>query len=534
MKIADLYIRVSTDEQADKGYSQRSQEEFLRKYSDINNLSIRKVIFEDHSAKTFNRPEWKKYLVELRKHKCQADFVLFLKWDRFSRNAGDAYQMINTLRKLGVEPQAIEQPLDLSVPENKMMLAFYLAAPEVENDRRALNVIHGMRRARKEGRYMGLAPVGYTNKTDEAGRKLICPKEPQANILRWAFNKISEGVYNTEQIFKMAKEKGFTCTKGLFWFAIRNPLYCGKIFIPKYKDEESRFVKGLHEPIISEALYYQVQDVLDGRKRNYRLKVVANESLPLRGFLICPLCTKLLTGSASKGHTKYYSYYHCTGGCSCRYRADKVNQEFVYELNKYIPRHEMIDLFKILITEAWNDQTNHLQDDSKQLRLQIKELEEKIKYIRELLSSKQIEPADFREMKTEYSNKLEKLESKLSVSNNDKVDINNLLNKGTNNLLKLNYLYETADIEKKREIISSMYPEKMAFDGFSVRTNRINEVARLIYSMDVGFSENKNRTNQKISSLSCQVGMARFELATSWSQTRRDNRATLHPERLNS
>ena len=28
-----------------------------------------------------------------------------------------------------------------------------------------------------------------------------------------------------------------------------------------------------------------------------------------------------------------------------------------------------------------------------------------------------------------------------------------------------------------------------------------------------------------------RVGMARFELATSWSQTRRDNRATLHPER---
>jgi len=52
-----------------------------------------------------------------------------------------------------VEPQAIEQPLDLAVPENKMILAFYLAAPEVENDRRALNVIHGMRRARKEGRY---------------------------------------------------------------------------------------------------------------------------------------------------------------------------------------------------------------------------------------------------------------------------------------------------------------------------------------------------------------------------------------------
>ena len=40
MKIADLYIRVSTDEQADKGYSQRSQEELLRKYCDINGISI--------------------------------------------------------------------------------------------------------------------------------------------------------------------------------------------------------------------------------------------------------------------------------------------------------------------------------------------------------------------------------------------------------------------------------------------------------------------------------------------------------------
>src|SRR5580704_1379984 len=173
MKIADLYIRVSTDEQAEKGYSQRSQEELLRRYCHLNNISVRQVIFEDHSAKTFNRPQWKKYLLDLKRNKGKADFVLFIKWDRFSRNAGDAYQMINILRKLGVEPQAIEQPLDLSVPENKMMLAFYLAAPEVENDRRALNTLHGMRRARKEGRWMGPAPFGYANKVTEDGKKYI-------------------------------------------------------------------------------------------------------------------------------------------------------------------------------------------------------------------------------------------------------------------------------------------------------------------------------------------------------------------------
>lgn len=124
------------------------------------------------------------------------------------------------------------------------------------------------------------------------------------------------------------------------------------------------------------------------------------------------------------------------------------------------------------------------------------------------LSSRQIEPSDFREMKSEYSTRLEKLEAKLSTNNHDKVDFNDLLNKGVNNLLKLDSVYETGDIEKKREIISSMYPERMTFDGFSVRTNRINEVARLIYSMDVDSSGNKNRTSGNNSRLSCEVGVA--------------------------
>lgn len=154
MSVADLYIRVSTDEPADKGYSQRNQDETLHRYCDFYDILVRKVVYKDHSAKTFNRPEWTALIRAYKKARpgTLPNLLLFTKWDRFSRNAGDAYQMISLLRRYGIEPQAIEQPLDLSVPGNKMMLAFYLAAPEVENDRRALNVFHGQRRARKEGR----------------------------------------------------------------------------------------------------------------------------------------------------------------------------------------------------------------------------------------------------------------------------------------------------------------------------------------------------------------------------------------------
>ena len=191
MLIADLYIRVSTDEQADKGYSQRDQHERLEKYCNQNQITIGQIIFEDHSAKNFNRPEWTKYINYLKKRGLKSNLVLFTKWDRFSRNAGDAYQMIKLLNKNNISPQAIEQPLDMSVPENKMMLAIYLAAPEVENDRRALNTFYGMRRAQKEGRLMGTASYGYVNKCTEDGRKYVGLKEPEASNMLWAFNEIA-------------------------------------------------------------------------------------------------------------------------------------------------------------------------------------------------------------------------------------------------------------------------------------------------------------------------------------------------------
>jgi len=66
-KIADLYIRVSTDEQADKGYSQRDQAERLKGYCAKYGIAVQNVIFEDHSAKNFERPEWSAYLKNLKK-----------------------------------------------------------------------------------------------------------------------------------------------------------------------------------------------------------------------------------------------------------------------------------------------------------------------------------------------------------------------------------------------------------------------------------------------------------------------------------
>jgi len=159
-KNAIVYTRVSTDEQ-NNGYSPADQKEKLLKFCENNNIDVVGFYHDDESGKSFDRPQWIKIMAFLKRNNGKVDYIYFLKWDRFSRNVADAYITIRTLKKLGVEPRAIEQPLDFEIPESKIMLSIYLAAPEVDNDRRALNILAGMRRAKKDGRWLGNCPIGY-------------------------------------------------------------------------------------------------------------------------------------------------------------------------------------------------------------------------------------------------------------------------------------------------------------------------------------------------------------------------------------
>jgi len=517
MKIADLYIRVSTDEQADKGYSQRGQEEVLLKYCEINKIQVRKIIFEDHSAKTFIRPEWTKLLTALRQQKNKTDLVLFTKWDRFSRNAPDAYQMIAILKKLGVEPQAIEQPLDMEVPENKMMLAIYLTAPEIENDRRALNVFYGMRRARKEGRYMATAPVGYKNKTMEGGRKTIVPHEPVATVLQWAFEEVSHGQNTVVEVYRQAKKKGLPCSKNNFWHALRNPVYIGKIVIPKLKDEESYTVEGLHDPLIKPSVFYEVQDVLEGRKRKLGTKIVTQDMLALKGFVICPNCSKVLTGSASKGRNAHYHYYHCNATCGYRSRAEEANAIFEEHLKEFVLTPDAATLFKAVIMDVFKDEHLVTSSNRKQYIDRITALNNKVTKARELLLNDDIDAADFRAIKMEAEREIVVLESKISDlrSNNMGIsEVEKTLDAAIVKLTSLDAMYCKSDRYQKRKLIGSIYPEKFTFEDLKVRTAKQGELFKFIYLINSELIIKKNGTTTRNSVLSHRVIPSGFEPET--------------------
>ncbi|MEO7214921.1 recombinase family protein [Mucilaginibacter sp.] len=483
MKKAILYIRVSTDEQADKGYSQRSQDEVLHKYCVLRSIAVHDVVYEDHSAKTFNRPAWSKMLNGLKKSKTKepVDFILFTKWDRFSRNTADAYQMIALLRKLGAEPQAIEQPLDLSVPENKMMLAFYLAVPEVENDRRALNIFHGIRRARKEGRWTTIAPVGYINRTTEEGRKYIRPHEPQAGIMKRAFAELATGRTVVEQVWKKAKKEGLSCGRNNFWNMVRNPVYCGKIVVHPFQDETRQLVEGQHEAIISDELFNQVQHILDGRKRTKGTKLISPEMLPLRGFITCTVCGRLLTGSASKGRRFRYYYYHCTAACRIRFKADQVNVDFTELLKSFIPKRPFRTLFKEIAKDVFKQQTANRQNQRLQTIAKLESQQARLKKARDLLLNDGINLQDYQEIKMECDHQIASLNNMLNGLADMGEAITQLLNHRGNKFLDLFDAYEHATIEDQRKLINRLHPNPMPYTGQGFNTIPMINIISLIY-----------------------------------------------------
>lgn len=92
-----------------------------------------------------------------------------------------------------------------------------------------------------------------------------------AKFVQEAFELLATGLYNQAEVLKKLKLKGFNVGKTSFSNLIKNPIYYGGVFIKAYKDEKECIVDGIHEPIITKALFTKVQSILTGRRKNTML-----------------------------------------------------------------------------------------------------------------------------------------------------------------------------------------------------------------------------------------------------------------------
>ena len=73
-------------------------------------------------------------------------------------------------------------------------------------------------------------------------------------------------IWNDIRHGKLTNTRGNKITRARFYLFLRDPFICGQFMF------KGKLYEGKHEPIISKAVFYEVQDILDGRKNRKKRK----------------------------------------------------------------------------------------------------------------------------------------------------------------------------------------------------------------------------------------------------------------------
>lgn len=180
----------------------------------------------------------------------------------------------------------------------------------------------------KEGKYVGsTTPFGYDKEKikDDKGYKLV-PNEVEAPNVRMIFDLALEGVgtsniANTLNKLKVEARKSEIWTPAMIRNILENPTYYGMLtwqktkqvkkltngsFITKKEYQEDYIlVKGLHEPIISEDEFKEVQYKLRNSNHPRRPSNINEISNPLAGIVKCKFCGRsMIRRPHNKPNTK--------------------------------------------------------------------------------------------------------------------------------------------------------------------------------------------------------------------------------------
>lgn len=518
-KRAYLYGRVSTTDQKDNGYSLSQQKKFLYDFCERNGIEILGYFEEDYTSTTFERPKYKELINQLKKSK--ADYVLFHKWDRFSREP-DGIAEVERLLKLNIEPNSISEWIDFNDAGYYLYLGIYILQAKVENKKRSERVKDGIIGALSEGRHINNAPIGYKNARDP-NKPLIVPCPEKSNLIKMIFEDFATGNYKQEFLRLKYYKLGIKIGRSQFSALLSNIRYIGKIIVPAHKGFPEKIVQGLHEPIIDEALFYKVQAIKNNRipRVNIKSKSEIDEVLPLRGGILkCAKCGANLTGSGSTGGSgKKVYYYHCQrkNGCDENFPAIEANYEMELVLKELKPSKGILKLFSSILTEKYK--VNHIdrEREAKRIIETKKVVEKKLDNLTEKYVNDDIDKASYDRLKRRYNEELTELSIDLSNTSDQSRDIEKFVDFGMQLLLNLDVFYKNAGSEIKRQIIRSIFVEKLVFENKKYRTLKMTEAVALIFSYNNGlkkFEKKKEGTFKSSSSSVPRTGIEPVLLRT--------------------
>lgn len=275
---AALYIRVSTSEQAQEGYSLDAQERVLTEYCKAHKYEIYQIYKDEGiSAKDIaHRPGMLSLLTDAAENKFEK--IIVWKLTRFSRNLADLTAACEQLDRQGISLVSYSEAFDSTTPAGRMVRSMLATVAQFEREVISENVRLGMTERAKQGKRTCSSVLGY----DISGTDSLKINEEEAERVRFIFDNY-ETRKSISEVKRLCNEKGLRGKRGrllreqAILTILTRPVYAGwNLF-------KGEVYKGDYKAIIPIKQFNHVQRIIKqqgkitGRKRKAEIYILPEE-----------------------------------------------------------------------------------------------------------------------------------------------------------------------------------------------------------------------------------------------------------------
>lgn len=357
-KKAALYIRVSTDFQAEEGYSIDAQKEQLAAYCTLKGIKDYEFFVDGGwSGSNLDRPQMQRLI------KCCSEgrlsHVIVYKLDRLSRSQKDTLYLIeDVFNPQEVSFVSLNESMDTATPMGRLMLGILSAFAQLERENIRMRTRMGMLERVKSGYWMGGGRVPYGYDYDSSLGVLV-PNQDADNV-RKAYDLFFEG-YSCQAIADMLGMKYDRLAEQV----LKRKTNYGVI---EFNGEE---YPGRHEPLITKETYDLAMQEFARRSR----RSSAGNYL-LTGLLVCGKCGAKM---------RYQKWGRGGAKCIC-YSQQSTKKYLIRDASCTQEKLWAEDIERVVLGKVFSLQTRRDRDAQpfensavKVLQKQVAELERKIK-----------------------------------------------------------------------------------------------------------------------------------------------------------
>ncbi len=177
------YVRVSTNEQAERGVSLAAQVQKIRAYCQLNGYTCVEVIRDDgYSAKDLKRPGLKRILEELSLKGRRYEGIVVTKLDRLTRSVRDLVRLTELADIHKVALISMEEGVDTKTATGKLFRTLVTVFSEWEREVMGERTREALAYKRRNGERVGTIPYGFA--VAEDGKRLVPVPDEQKVLAR--------------------------------------------------------------------------------------------------------------------------------------------------------------------------------------------------------------------------------------------------------------------------------------------------------------------------------------------------------------